>query len=44
MQIAFGSPTEEEYLNLKNYKVNPQRAEFGWTSNNSIFAEVRKGG
>ena len=28
----------EEYLDLKNYEVNPHRATYGWTSNNSIFA------
>jgi len=39
-EIVFGNPQSEEYLDLKNYEVNPQRAEYGWTSNNSIFAEV----
>ena len=39
-QIVFGSPDSEEYLDLKNYKVNPERSEYGWSSNNSIFAEV----
>lgn len=39
-EIAFGDPTSEEFLDLKNYEVNPQRAEFGWTSNNSIFADL----
>lgn len=39
-EIVFGDPTSDEYLDLKNYKVNPQREEFGWTSNNSIFAEL----
>lgn len=36
-QIMFGEAQDKEYLDLKNYKVNPQRAEFGWTSNNSVF-------
>lgn len=36
-QIMFGEADSEEYLDLKNYKVNPHRAEFGWTSNNSVF-------
>ena len=36
-QIMFGPPTSEEYLDLKNYKVNPQRASHGWSSNNSVF-------
>jgi len=39
-EIVFGDPDSEEYLDLKNYKVNPEREEFGWTSNNSIFAEL----
>ena len=39
-EIVFGEPDNEEYLDLKNYKVNPHRDQFGWTSNNSIFAEL----
>lgn len=37
-EIAFG--TSEEFINLKNYELNPQRGAYGWTSNNSIFAEI----
>jgi len=39
-EIVFGEPDSEEYLDLKNYKVNPNREAYGWTSNNSIFAEL----
>ena len=39
-EIVFGDPKSEEYLDLKNYKKNPHREEYGWTSNNSIFAEL----
>ena len=39
-EIVFGDPYDEEYLDLKNYKVNPHRDQYGWTSNNSIFAEL----
>ena len=39
-EIVFGDPHDEEYLDLKNYKVNPHREMYGWTSNNSIFAEL----
>jgi len=39
-EIVFGDPDSEEYLDLKNYKVNPHRDQYGWTSNNSIFAEL----
>jgi adenosylcobalamin-dependent ribonucleoside-triphosphate reductase len=39
-EIVFGDPSSEEYLDLKNYNVNPDREEYGWTSNNSVFAEI----
>lgn len=49
-EIVFGPPDNEEYLNLKNYRWDPEagkyvgpsadRADFGWTSNNSVFATV----
>lgn len=39
-EIAFGDPTSDEYIDLKNYEVNPHRMEFGWTSNNSVFAPI----
>lgn len=39
-EIVFGDPHSEEYLDLKNYNVNPNREQYGWTSNNSIFAEL----
>ena len=39
-EIVFGDAYDEEYLDLKNYKVNKHRETYGWTSNNSIFAEI----
>ena len=39
-EIVFGDSDSEEYLDLKYYKVNPHRDQYGWTSNNSIFAEL----
>ncbi len=39
-EIVFGDPQSEEYINLKNYKKNPHREQYGWTSNNSVFAEL----
>jgi len=39
-EIVFGDPYNEEYLDLKNYEVNPHRDQYGWTSNNSIYAEL----
>jgi len=38
--VLFGKENSEEYLDLKNYDKNPHRADYGWTSNNSIFAEI----
>ena len=38
-EIVFGDANSEEYLDLKNYNVNPDRAEWGWSSNNSVFCE-----
>ena len=39
-EIVFGDYNSKEYLDLKNYKVNPNREQFGWTSNNSIFCDL----
>jgi adenosylcobalamin-dependent ribonucleoside-triphosphate reductase len=39
-EIVFGDYNSNEYLDLKNYKVNPRRESFGWTSNNSIFCDL----
>ncbi|KXS18910.1 PFL-like glycyl radical enzyme [Gonapodya prolifera JEL478] len=39
-EIAFGPADSAEYMDLKNYEVNPHRMEYGWTSNNSIFCET----
>jgi hypothetical protein len=38
--ISFGEADDEEFLDLKNYEVNPHRAAYGWTSNNSVFAKL----
>ena len=38
-EIILGNP-DEEFLNLKNYEMNPERADFGWSSNNSIYADI----
>lgn len=39
-EIAFGDPYDVEFLDLKDYTKNPERESFGWSSNNSIFAEI----
>ena len=38
-EIVFGDMSLE-YLNLKNYKINPHREVHGWTSNNSVYAKI----
>lgn len=39
-EIALGGAYDDEFIALKDYKKNPDRAEYGWVSNNSIFAEI----
>ncbi|MEH0157016.1 hypothetical protein V6R21_23045 [Limibacter armeniacum] len=49
-EIVFGDPNDDEYLKLKDYRWNNEtmkmegsaahRADYGWSSNNSVFAEV----
>lgn len=36
-EISLGNATDEEFINLKNYELNPERSEIGWMSNNSII-------
>lgn len=42
-EIVFGD-SSDEFLDLKNFELNPERNDWktgwGWTSNNSIFAEL----
>ena len=41
--IALGNQDDDDFLNLKNYDVFPERNGpdgWGWSSNNSIFADV----
>lgn len=35
-EILIGEPGDDEFMQLKNYEKNPDRAEFGWMSNNTI--------
>jgi len=39
-EIILGNPDSDEFLNLKNYEKNPERMMYGWTSNNSIKANL----
>ena len=38
-QLALGEETNE-FINLKNYEINPERLDYGWVSNNSVLAEI----
>ena len=38
-EIAFGDPGSEEYINLKDYSVNPHRASYGWTRYVAVHAQ-----
>lgn len=37
--ISLGNPLDKDFINLKNYDLNPERAAFGWASNNSVKVE-----
>lgn len=37
--IALGGPEDEDFINLKNYDLNPERAAWGWLSNNTISVD-----
>lgn len=39
-EIALGDATDSDFIHLKDYKKNPERLEYGWVSNNSIFANI----
>lgn len=39
-EIMFGEHDDQEFLDLKNYEVNPHRMAYGWSSNNSVLANL----
>ncbi len=39
-EIALGEAYDSEFINLKDYEKNPDRMEYGWVSNNSIYAQI----
>jgi intein/homing endonuclease len=39
-ELALGDVDDEAFLDLKNYDMNPERASYGWTSNNSVSAKL----
>lgn len=36
-ELALGHWNDSEFVNAKNYDVNPDRVEWGWASNNSVI-------
>ena len=41
--ISIGSPYDDEFMDLKNYELNPERINLGWASNNSVSLKRDKG-
>ena len=41
-EIALGDVQSDTFLNLKNYEKNPDRAEIGWMSNNSVVLQSKE--
>ena len=39
-EIAMGEYNDKDFIELKNYEKNPDRMDYGWVSNNSIFAKI----
>lgn len=37
--IALGEQNDEDFLELKNYDLHPERAEWGWMSNNTVVID-----
>mgnify|MGYP002621259702 CR=1 FL=1 len=40
-EICLGSPSDESFVNLKNYETYPERMSIGWMSNNSCRLKNR---
>lgn len=38
--LALGDHESDEYLDLKDYELNPDRVSYGWSSNNSILGKL----
>lgn len=39
-EIALGEQNDLDFLTLKNYELNPDRINWGWISNNSVYANI----
>ena len=42
-EICLGDVNDEDFVNLKNYTLNPERGEIGWMSNNSVVLKSDDG-
>jgi ribonucleoside-diphosphate reductase alpha chain len=36
-EICLGDVNDNDFINLKNYELNPERSDIGWMSNNSVY-------
>lgn len=39
-EICLGDVDDEDFINLKNYEINPERSSIGWMSNNSVVLKA----
>jgi ribonucleoside-diphosphate reductase alpha chain len=39
-EICLGSADDDDFINLKNYELNPERSAIGWMSNNSVVLKA----
>ena len=42
-EICLGDVNDDDFVNLKNYTLNPERGEIGWMSNNSVMLKSDDG-
>lgn len=42
-EICLGDANDQDFIDLKNYNVNPERSEIGWMSNNSVVLRADEG-
>ncbi len=42
-EISLGYVDDKDFMNLKNYEINPERSSIGWLSNNSVVLRADRG-
>ena len=42
-EISLGYVDDKDFMNLKNYEINPERSAIGWLSNNSVVLRADHG-